>query len=138
MVKESVDSFWKFLPGNWHNRTTTSDQRLCQGHTQRTAALGRQPVQSAHWFFMGSHGERRLGSARWVWHLQQLVDPSQRAGGIPRKPARRSCTDLLRGWDSFGASSHFCSRKQQQGPVWIYVPDFWAGNGCDTATGGWA
>ena len=43
--------------------------------------------------------------------------------------------DLCCGRYGERAGSYFRSRKQQQAPVWIYVPDFRARNRPDTAVG---
>ena len=104
--------------GNFYLGTGTTEQAaggewLRQGYAQRPAALGQQPVQSSRRCGLGPHGKGRLGGARRVWHLQQLADPGQRAGRIPRQPPGRGRSDLCRGRDHDRTGSDFCSWNQQ-------------------------
>ena len=114
--------------GNFYLGTgTTQQEQIANGYAKATHnAL----LHSVNNLFSPRVGvawdpdwKRRLGGARRFWHLQQLADPGERAGRIPRQPSRVGHADLFRGWDGDRGSSHLCSGNQQQATVWIYLPD---------------
>ena len=121
--KSDTTVFGNFYLGTGTTSAGANCQRLRQAYPQRPAALGEQPVQPACRRCLGSHREWRLGGARRFWYLQQLADPGQRPGRIPRQSSGTGLTDLLRGRNGDRGRSDFCSGKQQQATVWIYIPD---------------
>src|SRR5215469_3042816 len=69
LVEEPVDGLWKFLSGHWNDSARASGQWICEGYSQRSAALSKQFVQSPNWSGMGSNRHRRLGHSRWLRDL---------------------------------------------------------------------
>ena len=129
--------------GNFYLGTgTTEQEQIANGYAKAThnallhsvnnlfsprIGVAWDPTGNGDWVVRGGFGIYNN------WLTQANVQEEFRGS-----PPGLVLADLLCGWHGYRAGSHFCSRKQQQAAVRIYIPDFRARDWTESSIGRWA